>query len=169
MKVSGIRLREAMRKWNTRLEVASKQFKTSLWQFKNDNRKLPSPTQLSARFQEADKAIAAIQVAQQKFNLDCSVVVAGQSMSLAMAVKLIGNAGRHEKMWRSAAADDGNDRYTRDNIRKADEIHAERQVSVEDSLSAAEAAAEYASSLRAAIATANARELEVDIDPKYLD
>lgn len=170
MKVTGITLREGMRKWQTRLEVAAKQFTESLWQFPDDNRKLASPTELSKQFLEADEAIAAIQTAQQQYNLNNIMDFRGKKISLAMAVKLIGGAGRHEKMWRSAATDSGRDKYSyRENTRKADDIHAERQVTVADAMRHAEEASSYASALRSVIALANAKEMEVTLDSKYLD
>lgn len=170
MKVNGLKFREALRKWDTRLEVAATQFKECLWQFPNDERKLPMPMDMSHKFVEADKAIATLQSAQQQYNLENMIDLGTEKVSLSLIIKMVGNGGRFEKMWRTAAIDTGRDRWSRhENIRKTDEVHAIRQISVEDALKNAENAAASASNLRMAIALANTREVEIDIDPKYFE
>lgn len=168
MKVNGIKLREAIKLWAVRLDVASKQFGDSLWQFPNDNRGLPTPQELSTQFREADLAIAQLQTAQQTYNLQNMTDFQGVQMPLALLIKLVGNAGRFSKMWSSAAQNTGRDRYSSANVsRSKEDEYAERKVSVKDSLSEAGKAAIYASGLRNAIAVANTKELDIVIDPKY--
>lgn len=168
MRVTGIKLRETLRRWETRIAVATTQFPESLWQFPNDNRKLPLPRDLSQQIRDAAEAIASLQSAQQQYNLLNRIIVAKRDMSLAHAIKLLGYAGRFEKMWRLAATDTGKDKYSsRTNVRQQDDIYADRQVSLVDALRMAEEAAAYASDLRTAFASANGKEIDVDIDAKF--
>ena len=163
MVVTGYELREALRNWRTRREVCQAQFRESLFQFEDDKSDDFTPEAISQQFQEADNAIAMLECAQQHYNLKVEVRAAGHTYTLSYAVKRIGGAGRHEKMWRAAALDKGRDRYeSRQTTRKADEVHAKRTVSVGDSMKRAQEAAIFASALRNAIAEGNATKLEID-------
>ncbi len=167
MKISGYRLREALRNKRTLRDVLATRFNDTLWQFKGSEE--ASPKEISERFVEADHAVASIEAAQQLYNQQVTVRIGGEKMSLSLAIKLVGGAGRHEKMWRSAAVDKGRDRYTmRETSRKLDEEQAVRMVSVDDSLDAAMKAAQHASELRSSIAEANSNEIEIDLSPDLL-
>jgi hypothetical protein len=169
MKVTGYQLREALRRWTTRLDIASKQFNASLYQFETDRQR--SPMEISEDFEKAEVAVAILQETQQAYNGLVKVNVQGHEMTLALAVKRVGTAARLEKMWRSAASDRGvRDRYySRELTRNKDDVVAVRQVSVEDALQKAEEAARRSSALREAIAVANATELDMNIQKELLD
>jgi hypothetical protein len=155
-------IREALRRAVTRRDIAGKQFNETIFQFETD--KQISPQEISSAFEAADDAVAQLQAAQQKYNDRITVKVNGRSMNLSYAVKRVGGAGRLEKMWRHAATTTGRDRYSyREMSRKADDILATRAVSVDEALQRANAASQFASELRAAIATANAKEVEMEL------
>jgi len=163
--INGYQLREALKRWRIRRDVADKQFKEALWGFKDDEGGKPTPQAVAEAYEKADFAIAKLQELQQEFNRNTTVDVGGRRMTLALAIKLVGGAGRMENMWRTAATDSGRDRYSyREMTRKADEEHAKRRIKVEDAIGLSDKAANYASQLRSAIAAANARTIAVPGD-----
>jgi len=161
MLVTGYDLREALKRWTLRKDTASRQFNNTIFAFDDENK--PSPTSVAQDFTKADCAVALLQEAQQRYNLAVQITVKGQSMSLAMAVKSIGGAGRLEKMWRFATTDTGRDRYSiRETTRRADDIVARRVISPEECMEKADAAARFASALRSAVASANGNKLPIE-------
>jgi hypothetical protein len=168
MKVTGYKLREAIRRAVTRRDILDRQFKESLWAFE-DKSELGPPSKVAKEFAAADEAVARLEEAQQIYNSKVMLNVQGQRMSLAQAVKRVGGAGRLEKMWKSAALDTGRDRY--DSMRRTrskDDIHATRQVSVQEALKHQQEAASFLSDLRAAVAEGNTTALEIEIDSSLL-
>lgn len=170
MDVTGFLLREAIRRYELRRRVAANQFDDSLTQFEGETKR--SPESITEDFVAAERAIATLQAAQSRYNLLVEVDVLGEKMTLCEAVKRIGGAGRIEKMWRTAAGGK-KDRYgyDRDEVRRADEVRANRTVSVEDAMKRASRLASQASAIRAAIATGNGRALsteQIELDPTLL-
>jgi hypothetical protein len=166
MKISGYKLREALRNKRTLRDVLATRFNETLFQFEAGAK----PQDVAKGFQEADQAVAMLEEAQQFYNQQVNVEVEGKTMTLVRAIKLVGGAGRLEKMWRSAATDTGRDRYSsyREMSRKSDEEHARRMVSVDDAIELAQKAARFASALRSAIAEANARKVELNLSPDLI-
>ena len=159
MEVTGYQLREALKRWQLKLDTSAKQFKESLYQFDEDQGAQGenfNPSALSSQFEVADAAIATLEAAQQRYNQQVEVNILGEKMPLAVAIKRVGGAGRLEKMWRGVASDTGRDRYSyREMTRDKDQIRAKRTISVQDSIKFADEAARKAGALRSAIATAN--------------
>jgi hypothetical protein len=163
-KVTGYQFREAIKAWELRKQAATSQFDQSLWAFEGEEK--PSPADLADLFVKAEEAIARLQAFQARYNLSVVVDVLGTKMTLCQAVKLMGGAGRHEKMWRSAATSTGGGPFHFHAVattRKTDEIHARRTVAVEDALARADRATKYASALRSAIALGNSQEREMEV------
>ena len=166
MQVNGYQLREALRRWNQRRELAAKQFKQSLYSFDEEG---PLPSAFARDAENADQAVAKLQEAQQRYNLD--VKVDEGKMSLALAVKMLGGAGRLEKLWRDAADPDVGKRrpWASDVlVRKADEVHAIRMVDSQAASQNADRFAAIAGKLRADIARANGVSIELDIPKDIL-
>lgn len=158
--INGYQIREALKRWRIRHEVSDKQFSESLFVFKSED-KLP-PDKVIEDFKKADEAIALLETIQQGYNRQISMTVLGRAMTLDLAVKLVGGAGRVEKMWRTAATSTGRDRYSsREMSRRADEEYAQRVVPQDQASLKADEAARYASALRAAIAEANSKTIEM--------
>src|SRR3990167_8019674 len=129
--VTGYTLREALKRWRIRRDVADKQFKDSLWAFASDEGQKVSSEQISKNYAEADYNLAKLQEIQQEFNRTVAIDVQGRKMTLALAIKLVGGVGRRESMWRNAATDTGRDRRYyggREMSRSTDEEHAKRTV-----------------------------------------
>jgi len=171
MKVTGIQLREAIKRWALRRDTASTHFAESLWQFKEDENRLSSPQELADQYQAAERAIATLQTAQARYNLAAAVDLRGESLTLCDLVKRLGGAGRIEKMWRSATRAKGHDRYSGpERSRSKDAIQATRMVSIQDALGFATQSARYAGDLRNAIALANTNQIEIeDLDPALFE
>lgn len=154
MQVNGVQIKEAMSQWRLEKDTAAKQFNQSLFAFDGEE-KVPVG-ELGERFHKADRNLALLEELQQLYNLNTTVRVGSETMTLSLAVKLVGGAGRLEKMWRSAATDDGLDRYSsRQTSRNRDEEFATRQISVDDCWSKSRQSTKHASQLRAAISTGN--------------
>ncbi len=69
MKVTGIQIREAIKRWTLRRDASAGQFSESLWQFSED-KNTTTPVDLMKTFQEAEAAIARLQLAQTRYEYD---------------------------------------------------------------------------------------------------
>lgn len=161
MKVTGFMIREAIRQQELKRKTASDQFGESAWTFENENKM--SPDEAMTAFVAADRAMAALGVAQARYNLEVKGTISGQEMTLSEMVKLVGGAGRTEKMWRGIAADTGRDSYSRrDHERNKESEYAKRTLSQQDATKRASEAMRFAGQLRASIAQLNTKEVEID-------
>jgi hypothetical protein len=162
MKVNGYRLQHALRELEHAREVAAQQFNDNILQFASATDNLPLP-EVFARFTRLEKLIARLQTAQTTYNLAVTVTVLGESMPLLQAVKLVGGAGRAEKMWRETVKGKKNDRYSySEATRNKDAEYAQRAVTVDEAMKHAQHAARVASALREAIQVGNATEVELE-------
>jgi hypothetical protein len=169
MKTTGYQLREAIKRWETRRDAAAAQFSEALWRFKDEDKL--SPDDIMGIFTKAEDAVGRLQTVQSKYNLLVQVTVQGREMSLTEAVKLVGGAGRAEKMWREASTSTGRSLYDGSSrtVKKQDEEHAVRVLALPALLERSTKAARYTSVLKAAIAEANAREADIkDLDSALL-
>jgi len=168
MKVSGYQLRESLRRWKDRRDIFSRNFEESLWQFSDDEK--GHPVDRAKGYAEADRAVARLESAQQEYNLKTTIQLPNESVTLSVAVKLLGGAGRLTRMWRKGATDTGRDKYSyRENRRSKEDEFARRMVPQELAMQKADEAACYASALRAGIAEANGTSLDIEqLDPKLL-
>ncbi len=170
MKVNGYQLREAIRRWELQRDTVFAQFEDSLRIFPDEEKS--APVLLFEKFLEAEVAIAKLQAAQCRYNLHITISVQGERYTLCEGVKRYGGAGRGEKMWRKAAGG-RRERYSSsyEETRRAEDIHAKRTISVEESLRNAKKAQQFAGALRAAINVGNNTEMscvELELDPKLL-
>lgn len=161
MQITGYYLREEIKRATIERDTAAAQFNDSLSMFPGETKL--SPKSIMERFQAADRRLAELEVAQQRYNSLVTVNVEGVSMTLGLAVKLVGGAGRREKMWRDAALNK-KDRYSYDSERRRskDDIYATRTISVGEATDEAVRSGKYASALRTAIATGNNTALAFD-------
>lgn len=159
MKVTGYKLREAIRRVELQRDTTAGLFKDSLHVFEGESK--ADPIDLMKQFRDAEYAAAALQEAQQRYNLRVSVSVYSKALSLAVAVKMLGGAGRAAKMWRESISKK-EDRYGNHLERSKDTEAATRVVAYSVALREANKADAYAGELRAAIATGNATEMEIE-------
>lgn len=172
MKVTGYRIQHALRELEAARELAHQQFVENVMQFESQEEKLELP-EVFARFTALERKVARLQIFQANYNLSVQVQVGGETMSLHEAVKLVGGAGRAEKMWRDVVKGNKSNPYSRfsgSETRSKDQEYAKRSVSVADALGHAKLAARTAASLRQAIQVGNASELELQgLEPSLLE
>jgi hypothetical protein len=164
MKINGYVLQHAIRELESAREVAAQQFASNILQFESQEDKLELP-EVFARFTTLESKIAQVQCAQARYNLAVQVEVLGQAMSLHQAVKLVGGAGRAEKMWKTVVkgGEQTNHRYySQETSRTKENEYAKRSISVANALAHAKHAAKLASALRQAIQLGNATDLDLE-------
>ena len=171
MQVTGFQIRELIRRFEMVSEASSKQWGESLFVFEGDEK--TGPEEIMKSYKDAERKVAAIQTAQMRYNLQVKVKVLDEEMTLAEAVKMVGGAGRAEKMWKSHAINTGRESYSRiESSRPKDSEFAKRSVSVKECLKNANESAKFAGALRAAIAEGNSTKVDVasiNLDPKLFE
>ena len=167
-KVNGFMLREALKRWENQRSLASSMFNDSIYVFENEAK--TGPLALMEQFQQADRNYARLQELQQTYNNNIKVTVGGETITLSLAVKLVGGAGRIEKMWRQTVLPK-TDRYSyneRQTTRSKDTEYAQRAITQDECLKMATQASKYATQLRSAIAAANSTDYSLSItDAEY--
>jgi hypothetical protein len=170
MKTTGYGLREAIKQHELRRDTASRAFAGTLKSFADEKKE--KPQEVVIRFLAAEKAIARLQTAQMRYNLLIEVEVQTEKMSLAEAIKRIGADARVEKMWRSAIgpAPDRYGSFHNEDVRDPNQVRATATITPTDATKLASQAAKRAGAFRAAIATGNAREVEIEgLDPALFE
>lgn len=169
MKVTGYKIRSALQRWTLKRDAAAAQFNGSLHAFPGESK--PSPADVSRAIDEAEEAIAELQVWQARYNLLVQTSVGENKMSLAGAVKRHGAAERAFKRWASASRPK-KEKYSYGGVDKTerakDTTVADRVVSFEDAGTVAATWAIVRSAYTEAIAGGNAREVELDGFPENL-
>lgn len=164
MKVNGFQLREAIKRWTLQRDTIAAQWTESLWRFQDEDK--PGPEKLMAQFETADVRLARLEEIQERYNLRQNFVLDGTEFTLAMGVKLIGGAGRREKMWRQAAGGANTpDRWGNRDARPErdpDKTYAVRSMPPAECLGMSLTAARWASQLRNAISLANTRDIDIE-------
>lgn len=167
MQVTGYKIQHTLREKAQLRDVMCAQYSDSLMAFEGDERK--DPKALIASIVLTEDQIARLQVAQTIYNLAVRVNVQGEEMALSQAVKLVGSAGRVEKMWRQAANPKASERYYRQDTRDASALVAKPVVKPEEALTYATRASRRASALREAIQVGNGQAIEIEIDPSLFE
>lgn len=163
MKVTGYKFQHALRELAHTRDIAAGQFDSSLKFFPGDAK--PDPKAVMAKYLDAEAKIARLQTGQAHYNLKVRVKVLDTTMTLSEAVKLVGGAGRAEKMWRSVAAPK-KDRYGYDRDERTEgTIVAQRTMTPDEAGDLAKQAARWASALREAIQVGNATDVEIELEP----
>jgi hypothetical protein len=163
MLVTGFKLTFRLKELQDLREIAATQFGASLFQFEAERGSKQTPDALMQTYDDCERKIAALQVAQARYNLAVPVEVLGVRMTLHEAVKLVGGAARAAKMWKDAAKNTGQNPYQFAGLsRDKDHEYAERTVSVQECLERSQAATRWASALRQAIQLGNNTELEIE-------
>lgn len=157
--INGYQLREAIKRWILQRDAAATAFNDSLYSFGDEEKE--GPEKVMENFDKADRNLARLEELQQLYNQSVLCNVQGKQVTLALCVKLVGGAGRREKMWRESAVGK-KDRYSyRDENRERDNTkeYAKRTLSVIDCSQQAQLAAKYASAIRNAIARGNSTDV----------
>jgi RNase H-fold protein (predicted Holliday junction resolvase) len=159
MKITGYKLREALKMNQLELSTIGSQFQESLYCFEGEVK--PKPQEVIDKIQQLESNIARLQTAQSLYNLIVKVHVDDETLTLEEAIKRVGGAGRISKMWRIAAQGQQADRWEmmQNRSRKTDDILATPTVAKSEALEYTKRAEKYASSLRNAIAIGNTTEV----------
>ena len=168
MKITGYRLQHAIREAMHVRDVLATQFNDNLKQFASTTKRVDLEA-VYCRYDEIEKKIAELQVMQTRYNMNVHVVVLHDTVTLLQAIKLVGGAGRGEKMWRAAAGLKKHSRYGSEDERSRDVEYAEASVPVEQCMLHAREAHRYAAALREAIQLGNATVLDMEVRPGLLD
>lgn len=164
MKVSGYKIQHKLKELEQLREVSSQQFQDNIMQFESSDEKLELP-EVFAKYTALEKRIARLQAAQTRYNLAITVEVLGEQMPMLEAVKLVGGAGRSEKMWKDVVKGNKNRHHMYvEQTRSKDQEYAKRAVSVNEAVGFAQQATAVAGALRQAIQVGNATEIELDLD-----
>ena len=172
--INGYMIREALKRCERQRKNASQMFNPSLYAFNGETK--IAPVAIMEQFQVADRNYAKLQELQQRYNQNVSINVrngngSNETITLSLAVKLVGGAGRIEKMWSDSIVPKS-DRYSRYDdaqpSRSKDTEYSIRQISESDCLNYANQAGQYRSNLVSAIATANTTTFNVEMsDSEY--
>lgn len=167
MKVTGYKLREAVRTWSLRRDAATSQFESTLSKFKDETK--PAPVEVMSRIAVAEQAIAKLQVAQAIYNTRVSVAgMYSEPLTLLEAVKRVGPHTRAERMWRSAAGLETTSKRRSSLFsgilatRSKDNEIATPTITPDEAAKFAEAHGRELARLRMAIAAANTSEVELE-------
>lgn len=173
MKVTGYKLREALRRWQRQRDAYSGQFSDSLMAFEGENK--PLPDYLAAKIMQCEQAMADLQSAQAAYNLRVRVNVegVGTGLSLLDCVKQVGGYERLVTMWTNAAKTKKERflslREDSANLRDATKLVAKRTISFEDAARHAAIADKSRVAFVEALAVGNATELELDLHPSLFE
>jgi hypothetical protein len=161
MQVNGYQIREAIKRWTLYKDTIQAQFKDSLHYFDEDQK--ANPVAVMNELDKAEFAVAYLEEVQQRFNQIVQVTVLGEIMPLTRAVKLVGGAGRKEKMWRDASIKK-KDRYSYDDkmSRSKDTEYAKSAISRSDAIAESAKASKFAAALRNAIARGNNSDVNIE-------
>lgn len=168
MKITGVALKQAIHMHKLRSETAAGAFHGTLVKFPDDEK--DPPQKIVEEYLKAERAIAKLETAQTRYNLHNKCEVLGETMSLEEVIKRIGGPARAEKFWRTAAAPE-RDRYHREpTTREAGQVIAKPTILPSEAMKLAFQQAKIAGAFRAALAVANAREVEIeDLDPALFE
>jgi hypothetical protein len=155
MELDGYKIRAALKRWDDARTLASQTFADSLYAFDGEEKR--NPEEVAEQFQVADVFYASLQIIQAVYNQRMKVDFLSKKISLAVAVKMIGGAGRVEKMWKDAVTGRKRDIYDdrEQRRRDADTEYAKKTISQARAMEKANEASKLANQLRNGIARAN--------------
>lgn len=163
MKVTGYKIRTALRVLETRKDAVVREFTDSLRKYKDEMKR--TPDEVMKEIAEYESRIAKLQAAQTTYNQKVVVDVLGNTMTLTEAIKRVGGAGKLVQLWKSAEgyamSSDGGVRRTDIEVPKPTITPKE----VTDNVIKAD---RWADALRGAIAEGNAISVELDIPADWL-
>jgi len=163
MKTTGYELREALKRWKLKRDVAQAAFPKSLKTFEGQDKR--SPEDLASELLVAEAAIAKLQATQDSYNTIVSFEVGGEQMSLCYAIKHLGGLVRVEKLWRDVAVKGEDTRFSyTEPTRLKDHEYARDTVTPESAAQQALEIGKVIADLRVAISKGNAVEVETDCD-----
>jgi len=160
MKVTGYQIREALQKAELQRNAVCIQVAKGYTYFPEEG---IIPTDQAAnlhKLEEVEEKIARLQTLQQLYNSKVLVPFEGNKITLAHTLKLVGGLGRTEKAWRKAFGTKP-DHWCERGERSADVVSAKSTLSIERAMKGASEVSSKAFQLRAGIAKANTKEVNL--------
>jgi hypothetical protein len=177
LKVSGFQIMDRLEQLKEQGATVDAKFTGSLHKFSDEVKQ--TPMQVSSLYEQIETKVADLQEAQSKLNLKIKVKFADQELTLEKAIKMLGVLGRIKNQWKVAAgvstAETKRGRrsyYDPDpTVRTRDENTevAVRQVSEAEAQLFVTFYTKYTTELKQAIRAANAREVDIDLDPSVFE
>jgi alpha-D-ribose 1-methylphosphonate 5-triphosphate diphosphatase PhnM len=173
MKTTGFKLIAALEQWKLKLELANSEWADSLTAFDGETK--TSPKDILATIIKAERACVKLQVAQAEYNAHVRCEVPHWSkfdvklnMSLHEAVKLVGAAGRIQKLIKGAASTKS-DPYSNTLYRDPNQMVAKATISRTEAAKDVATVSKWVRSLKSAIAEKNSTEVELNLDSKLFE
>ena len=168
MLTNGYKLQHAIRELESKRESIVSQFQDSMHKFE-DQEKI-HPNELSKEYLVLEEGIATLMTARAEYNLRVKVTANNVALPLAKAIRLVGGAGRLEKLWR-APTKTKVERWDRESRLERDKDHefASKVMTFDECLMHARTEGKRAAGLREAIAVGNGTDLEMDLDPALFE
>lgn len=165
MKITGYKLREALKMAELKRDSLDAQFHGSLHAFPEEKDRKRKPLDIADELSQIEAKIALLQAAQAHYNLAVKVLVGNDGMTLTEAVKLVGGVARTIERWKRASQEVSRD-SDRIRIRRKDEdvVHADAMISPDEVLERLESAEKRAAELRGAIAHGNSIVANIELD-----
>lgn len=162
MKIDGYKLREAIKQHEFRSETASAEFPTTLQKFEDE--KKSSPFEVSDVIENAEMCLAKLRTAQAQYNLRVRVEFRGEEILLAQAVKMVVVLSKIENLWKAIAVNRASRVYFHSPTmtRDPNQILSQPTVTPAEAATRAKKVSVELGRLKQAIATANAREVEIE-------
>jgi hypothetical protein len=169
IEVTGNQLRELLRFWHSKLDVIASLFDENSYHFEEEE--FVSPLSIAEEFDEAERAIAELECAQQEFNLFTSVTVQGNDMKLAEAIKRVGSVSRIAKMFKNLASGKKAERWERmrEQERSKDSEYAKPTVIKQREMLEFSKYNKLASAFRTAIAEGNSKKRTMEFSVGLVD
>jgi len=169
MKLTGTKIREAISIWTVRKEAAEKTFKDSLMAFSDEQK---NPAREATALQVAELSIAHLQALQSLYNTRVLAEALSESRTLGFWVKALGVYERETALWKGALSAGERQRTwggEPSGVRKKDEEWPHPTMKPADIAKEATAAMRRATEIRSAIARANQKEIELDVEASYFE
>lgn len=162
MKIDGYKLREAIKQHELKSAAALSEFPDSLHKFPEEQKR--SPMEVSAEIEQVELALAKLRTAQAQYNTRIRVPFRGEEITLAEAVKSIVGLGKIEKLWKDLATNRGRHPYAHmhQQTRDPNQVVASPTTTPVECMAQTKKASVELGRLKQAIATANAREVEIE-------
>jgi hypothetical protein len=164
MKIDGYKLREAIKQHELKAAAALSEFPGSLQKFADEEK--PTPFEVSLEIEQAELALAKLRTAQAQYNIRIRVPFRNDEITLAEAVKSIVALGKVEKLWKDLATSRGNRHAhiygSQQQTRDANQIVSSPTTTSAECVAQTKKISTELGRLKQAIATANAREVEIE-------
>lgn len=171
MLVTGFKLLQRLAELKQRRDTLTEVLPTHMKAFPGEDK---DPEGVFNKLMDLEVAICKLQDALANYNQQVRVPVGPNSISLQMAIKLMGAHSRLAAHWATAAkVKDSGRRYSystgAEEVRDNDKTYALRTITPEQCVANREVAMRNFNLARTAIGLGNAKEIDIDLDPSLFE